>query len=228
MRISVIIPCWNQAEYLSEAIESVLAQTYKDIEVIVVDDGSPDNAAEVAQRYPVKLIQQVNKGLAAARNTGIMNSTGEYILPLDSDDTLLPTCIERLVEKAKETNADVIGPSIRAFGYKTGDTILLKDPTFEDFKRGNCLAYCSMIKRDALLECGGYNTRMDQLGGYEDLSMWYDLMRRGKKIVTVQEPLVMYRTKEHSMWTNALKNHDNLWEQLVKDFPEVEAHRTYA
>ena len=92
--VSVVIPCYNQAHFLGEAIESVLSQTYEDFEVIVVDDGSKDDTAEVASGYAaldprVRLVRQENRGLAGARNRGLSESSGEYVVFLDSDDRLL-------------------------------------------------------------------------------------------------------------------------------------------
>lgn len=228
MRFSVVIPSFGQAQYLEEAIDSALGQTYKDVEVIVVDDGSIDGSLEIAKRYgdKIKLIQQKNKGLASARNAGIMNSTGDYILMLDADDILKENCVARIVEVAHKTGADVIAPSIRCFteSGEEQDTILISNPTFEDFKLGNRLAYCCAYKREALLEVGGYSPKMDTLGGWEDLWMHYAMMKRNKKIVTIQEPLIMYRIKEKSMWKDAEKNKKALWEQIVKDFPETKDH----
>lgn len=224
MKVSIIIPCYNQAQYLGEAIESALDQTYENIEIIVVNDGSPDKTKEVASLFPVKLVNQANKGLASARNTGIMNAMGDYVLPLDSDDFLVPYAVETLVELAKQTDADVVGASIHCFGLGEANTILMPNPTFDDFKEGNRLAYCALIKKSVLLETGGYSPRMDTLGGWEDLHLWYDLMRRGKKIVTSQIPLMWYRTKETSMWTKTKGKEKQLWEQIVKDFPETKEH----
>jgi len=93
--VSVIIPCYNQAQFLNEAIESVLAQTYPHFEIVVVDDGSSDNTAEVAARYPgVRYLRQENAGLAAARNSGLRHSSGSYLVFLDADDRLLPNAVE--------------------------------------------------------------------------------------------------------------------------------------
>lgn len=93
--ISVIIPCYNHAHYLGEAIESVLAQSYRHSELIVVDDGSTDDTAAVAARYPgVKYVWQHNQGLSAARNTGIRHSEGTFLVFLDADDRLLPRALE--------------------------------------------------------------------------------------------------------------------------------------
>ena len=92
--VSVIIPCYNQARYLGEAIESALAQTHARLEVIVIDDGSLDDVAGVVARYPkVRYVRQPNGGLSAARNTGIRESHGEYLVFLDADDRLLPDAL---------------------------------------------------------------------------------------------------------------------------------------
>src|SRR3954462_6988719 len=85
--ISIVIPSYNQAHFLREAIESVLAQSYPALEIIVVDDGSRDESATVAMRYPnVRCLRQPNMGVAAARNTGLRHSSGEYLVFLDQDD----------------------------------------------------------------------------------------------------------------------------------------------
>lgn len=92
--VSIIIPCYKQAHYLAEAVESVLAQTYRHYEIIIVDDGSPDNVAAVAARYPaVHYIRQANQGSATARNTGWRASRGSYLVFLDADDRLLPVAL---------------------------------------------------------------------------------------------------------------------------------------
>lgn len=91
--VSVVIPCYNQGRFLGEAIRSVLCQTYRDFEVIVVDDGSTDNTREVAAREQVRYVAQTNQGLSAARNRGIREGQGEFFVFLDADDRLLPAAL---------------------------------------------------------------------------------------------------------------------------------------
>src|SRR5947207_8867439 len=93
--VSVIIPCYKQADFLPGALESALAQTHCETEIIVVDDGSPDNVSEVVARYPrVKCVHQQNQGLANARNAGFRASKGEYAVFLDADDRLMRNAVE--------------------------------------------------------------------------------------------------------------------------------------
>src|SRR5262249_26693584 len=92
--VSIIIPCYNQAHYLSDAIDSVRKQTYSHAEIIVVDDGSTDNTSNVAALYKdVKYIKQRNQGLSAARNSGLQQSKGHVLVFLDADDRLLPNAV---------------------------------------------------------------------------------------------------------------------------------------
>ncbi len=222
MKISIIIPSHDQSPYLTEAIESALTQTVP-CETIVVDDGSTDGSLDLAHGYQprVKVISQVNKGLASARNTGIMHATGDYILPLDADDVLRKNCVERIIETIEKTGADIVSPSMETFGTTNQKVIFMPEPQLKDFKVANRIAYCSAIKREALLEVGGYSPKMDALGGWEDYHLWFNLLTRGKKIVTIPEPLFLYRTKADSMWTRTKGKEQELWAQIHKDFPQT-------
>lgn len=220
MKITCVIPSYGQEAYLSEAVESLLNQVRKPDEIIVVDDGSPDKSLALARQYPVKVISQVNKGLASARNTGIMNATGDYIFFLDADDIATEDCLEEMEKAINETNADIIAPSLRSFGKLEGDTIISPTITLDLFKNyQNYLPYCCAVKREKLLEIGGYSPRMEQ--GWEDLHVWVNLLSRGATVKTIQKPLVLYRTKEDSMYTRSTLYALELKTQLKKDFPQV-------
>ena len=217
-KISCIIPCYNQSQYLVECVESILAQTYKPHEIFIVNDGSTDETRQIALQYPeVKYIEQVNKGLASARNTGIMNSTGEWFYPLDADDKMIPNCLQRIADTiADNPDIDLIAPSFKEFGTRDRSVILMPNPTIEDFKTGNRIGYFSAIKKEALLEVGGYSPKMTW--GYEDYHLWFNLLKIGKKVVTIPDILIMYRVKEQSMIHDAQKHHDELMAQIYKDF----------
>jgi len=159
----------------------------------------------------------VNKGLSSARNTGIMNATGDYIFPLDADDIMEPNCLERIDKVIEETKADIVAPSFREFGISTREVMLYPTPDLYHFKISNMIGYFSAIKREVLLEVGGYSPRM--LHGYEDYHLWINLLSIGKKLVTIPELLMNYRTKEHSMIHDAVKHHQELMAQIYKDFP---------
>lgn len=237
--ISIIIPSYNQQEYLPDAIESVFKQGWMtgDVELIIIDDGSTDNSLTIANKYRseflvkknrgengqllnFKVISQVNKGLSAARNTGIMNAEGEWILPLDADDILLPGCLSRVWEASNNLySPDIIGLSFKEFGIRNNEIVLMPKPTIADFKVANRIGYCSAVKREALLETGGYSSRM--IWGYEDYHLWFDLLSRGKKIITIPEVLWLYRTKEKSMINESIAHHKELMEQIAKDFPSI-------
>lgn len=216
-RTTIAIPLFNQKEYFAEAIESALAQTVP-VEIIVINDGSTDGSKFLAEDYAdrVKVIHQVNKGLPSARNTGIMNATGEYILPLDADDILLPTAVERMEKVFEDTDADIVSPSFTCFGVENRDVILDMRPDLELFKSGNRIGYCSMFRRADLLEMGGYSPKMTW--GYEDLALTIGLLKRGKKIYTIPEPLWMYRTKQNSMIHTAQEHHAELMAQIKLDY----------
>lgn len=217
--ISIIVPSYQQAAFLSDCLESVINQTRQPLEIIVVDDGSTDGSLEIARKYPVKVVSQVNKGLASARNTGIMNAKGVFILPLDADDMLQPNAIEVLEQKIKEVEADIYAPSFKTFGVQNHEVTLGQGLTLRHFRDANYIGYFSAIRRSKLLEVGGYSPRMTW--GYEDYHLTIDLLKRGAKLVVLNEILVLYRSKENSMITVAQAHHNELIAQIAKDHPQL-------
>jgi glycosyltransferase involved in cell wall biosynthesis len=182
--VSVIIPCYNQAQFLSEAIESVLGQTYRRWEVVVVDDGSTDDTSGVARRYPqVRSIVQLHQGLAAARNTGVRHSRGCYVVFLDADDRLLPRALEIGVEHlaANPKAAFVSGRHRRIAADGTGlerkNEPVVQEDHYLALLRGNYVGMhgAVMYRRDALEAAQGFDP---SLPCCEDYDLYLRLARR--------------------------------------------------
>lgn len=216
-KVSIIIPCYNQAQYLPDAIESALAQTYRNFEVIVVNDGSTDNTSKVAKRYPVKLIEQSNKGLSAARNAGIKKAEGGWILTLDSDDKIAPDFLEHTIGRD-----DIVSTTLQTFG--TENHIWRspkKNPVFSDFVNENHIHCCSLFKKDVWTKAGGFDEGMRD--GYEDWDFWIRATQAGFSVTTVDKPLFFYRKRGKSMFSHAKANHDkNMKYMRAKYFKKVD------
>jgi glycosyltransferase involved in cell wall biosynthesis len=181
--VSVVIPCYGQAAYLEEAIESVLAQTYAQVEVVVVDDGSPDNAARLAGRFPwVRCVRQANAGLAGARNTGIRESEGELLVFLDADDRLLPRALEVGVEelRAHPEAAFAFGRYRRVAGdgrpLENDEQPRPDADPYSVFLRYNYagIPATGVFRRSALEEAGNFD---ESLPGAEDYDLGLRLSR---------------------------------------------------
>jgi glycosyltransferase involved in cell wall biosynthesis len=187
--VSVIIPTYNRASYVTEAINSVLAQTYTDYEVIIVDDGSTDRTREVIAHFRdlIRYIYQDNQGLAAARNTGIKAARGKWIAFLDSDDLWLPEKLTVQIEDLSRnpelhlhtTNATIyrehIGKEVNLFDFMGFSKLLrqqfsiLQDPLDWQVKYGFVWAQCALVRTQAFISAGMYDTRLTI---YTDLDMF--------------------------------------------------------
>jgi glycosyltransferase involved in cell wall biosynthesis len=174
--VSVIIVCYNQAQYFPDAIASALNQTYDNTEVIVIDDGSTDNTAAAAERFPqVRYFHQENRGLAAARNAGLQRSQGRYIIFLDADDRLLPRAVESGVECfcAFPDSGFVFG------GYRNVDkdgfvSATERDPGITDdyywhLLQGNFIGMHAtvMYSREVIKSVEGFNIELSAAADYE-------------------------------------------------------------
>lgn len=111
--ISVLVPAYNTGKYIGECVESILGQTYDDLEIIIVDDGSDDDTLAIANKYAkldnrIRVITTVHQGVAEARNECLRNATGEYVLFVDSDDWIAPSLCENLYLEAQRTSSDIV------------------------------------------------------------------------------------------------------------------------
>jgi hypothetical protein len=222
-KVSIVIPCYKQAQYLPDAIESALAQTYKDIEIIVVNDGSPDNTSEVARKYKgVKLIWQPNKGLSAARNAGIKVASGGWILPLDADDKIHPRYIEKTIGKS-----DIVCPEMQCFG--DSDKVWKPShpaPTYNDFLKRNHIFCASLFKKDCWTLAGGYDELQSVKGkqgvnGFEDWTFWLRCTKAGFNVSVVPEVLFYYRKHGSSMLKEALDNRKKIIDYMKIEHPGI-------
>jgi len=212
-RVSVVIPCYRQAQFLPEAIASVVAQTFTDWEIIIVDDGSPDDTAAVAQRliaaHPdrrIRLIRQENRGLAEARNAGIRVARAPYILPLDADDMLEPEMLAQTVA-ALDAHPEVgfVYTDVRRFGAE--NNVMRTLPySLERLRFENLMMPATLFRREAWEQVGGFRT-FKPVQGYEDRDFWVSLAEAGWKGLHISQPLLRYRRTEGSMLSQA-RRHD--------------------
>jgi len=224
--VSVIIPCYNQWEYIRDAIISARDQTVSAKEIIVVDDGSRQSEnldyrtivfGAYIHPFHLKGVVQSNRGLPGARNTGIMNASGEFILPLDADDILRLDYIEKTLPLMDDPAVGVVYTAMQTF---EGEVRYPQAPVILDLlKHHNQLFYCCLIRKTALLECGGYNTRMTL--GYEDWNLWIDLLKRGWEFAYVPEPLFFYRERPGTMIEESDKHRSEIIEQIKRNHPEL-------
>ena len=175
--VSVIIPCYNQAHFLPEAIESTLSQRNHAIEVVVVDDGSPDNIAEAVGRYPrIVFVRQENRGLAEARNSGFRASKGEFVLFLDADDRLTPNAVEsHLLCFAEHPQAGFVVGDIDhitldgSYAGSPGRWPVLESNHYEELLKVNHVAnnVAVMFRRSVIERIGGFNGLYHPAEDYE-------------------------------------------------------------
>lgn len=201
--VSVIIPCYNQGEYIEECIESVENQTYKNIEIIVVNDGSTDNYTnkildKIYKEKRINLIIIDNNGVSNARNVGIQNSKGTYILPLDGDDKIHSEYIEKCVDILTANKADIVYCICRLFGEKN-KVLYVKDFSVDIMLHQNVVFCSAMFKRRDFDESNGYKNNMKY--GFEDWDFWLSMIEKNKKFYRINEILFFYRIKSKSRST---------------------------
>ncbi|RZF59559.1 glycosyltransferase family 2 protein [Sphingobacterium corticibacterium] len=210
--VSIIIPCYNQADWLPDTLLSVYEQTFTNWECLIVNDGSPDDTAEIGELWEqkdsrFKLIQKENGGLGSARNFGLDHSQGKYVLFLDSDDLISRTKLETSIKIFNEDNADVV---VTNFYHLINDKV---KPPFcrlqQDFlSYENILLkwdyefsipiHCGIFKKELINE-----TRFNEtLKAGEDWIFWLALFKNNPKAVYIDEELVCYRLHKKGVTRN--------------------------
>jgi len=215
--VSIVIPYYNDSLFIEEAYKSALNQTYKNTEIIIVNDGSTESESNVLNRFKeskLKVLYQVNKGLSAARNTGIKNSKGQFILLLDSDDKYDKYFIEEAISILLDQKN--IG-AVSSWGYRfTKNNIknIFKPTgkTQKDFLFANAAIGTSLIRKECWEKIGGYDENMRD--GYEDWE-FYIRLTEFWNVQIIEKPLFYYRQKNNSMRLNALRKHDYKIKQYI-------------
>ena len=202
-KISIIIPVYNTEKYIKECIESIIKQTYKNIEIIIVNDGSTDNSVNIIKDYQkkykrIKVINQKNKGPSAARNNGIKHSEGDYILFVDSDDWIEENMVEKMINSINNKETDLIICSYSQItNGKRKDFIVEERKNFEEYLFDSSVSgysCCKMIKRECIK-----NYFDEELNIMEDLLFWYSNKDSIIIIKIVKDPLYYYRIHESSL-----------------------------
>lgn len=230
--VSIIVPCYNHGIYLHECLDSILNQTYKNWECILINNGSTDDTKQVTESFVqkdkrIKYIYTEQKGVSFARNLGIKNSAGKYILPVDADDKIASLYIEKAVEVLEKKEAvKLVYCNARLFGAANKDWILpefsLKNILIEN------IIFCSaLFRRKDYDQTNGYNEQMVE--GFEDWDFWLDLLKDGGEVVKLPEIYFFYRIKKdsrnHTLDTEKQKrlrekiyqNHKELYSKILEN-----------
>lgn len=221
-KVSIIIPCYNQEKYVAEAINSALRQTFKDIEIVCVNDGSTDNSVEIIKSFENKyknfifLSNEENRGVIYSRNFAIKNCNGTYILPLDADDIIEPTYVEKAV-KILDNNPNIGIVYCKAKIFGNYDKYWnLKPFNKSDILYENCIFCSALFRKSDFLKIGGYNNNMKY--GCEDYDLWLSFIEQGLEVFQINEILFSYRQyDETSRTTISLKNKKEIWNNLIKN-----------
>jgi glycosyltransferase involved in cell wall biosynthesis len=221
--ISVIMPCYNQAQYMPEALQSLLDQDYPHWECIMVNDGSPDNTDEVARQWVkkdnrFKYFKKENSGVCDTRNYAAKQAIGEYIVSLDGDDRLGSHYFsEAIATFAKDSEVKLIYSDTILFGDKN-ENIINPPFVFEKMLTGNLIHNSAIFRKSDFIESGGYNPNM--IYGIEDWEFYLSLLKPGYKVVKLNTFHYYYRIKamSRSVGVNAHKErNDAMLLQMFKN-----------
>lgn len=201
--VSVIMPCYNDGAYIQEAIESIKIQTYKDWELIIIDDGSDDtntvNIINSIEDEKITILHTNHLRPAGARNYGIEHAKGKYILPVDSDDKIDPSYMQKAVEIIESEEAiGVVYCYADLFGERSGRWEL-PDYSFEKMLLDNVVFVTALFYKEDWEKVGGFNTQL--IAGMEDYDFWLGILGLGRKIYQIPEVLFHYRIKPVSRTT---------------------------
>ena len=215
-KVSIIIPAYNTSQYIAETLDSVFAQTFKDYEVIVINDGSPDTPEleKVLQPYRDRILylKQENRGLAGARNTGVRHAQGKYVAFLDSDDCWFPEFLESQLGLLEGAGVpDLVYADSLDVGNAPGHPHRFMEanpsrgvPTFESLLVGKCVVVvsCVVARKQALIDAGLFDERLRSV---EDYDLWLRVAHRGGRIAYQEKVLAKRRVRPDSLSAAAVR-----------------------
>jgi glycosyltransferase involved in cell wall biosynthesis len=193
--VTIIVICHNYGRFLAEAIESALAQTYPNCEVLVIDDGSTDDSLDVASRYrgSVRILTHPNMGLERTCNRAVAEARGEYFAFLSADDVFESTYVEELLGALRRSpDASFAYCRARMFGSRTGLMRCFPYSAYILVKRLNYINGCALTARDDYLAVGGYDEALAEYA-LEDWDFWLRMLEHGKRGTYVRAPLLRWR-----------------------------------
>lgn len=233
--VSVIIPCYNQGNFVDNAVESVLAQTFRNFEIIIVNDGSTD---EVTNRLlsdyskpKTRVIHTDNQGVAMARNIGIREARGKYVLPLDADDRIAPAYLAKgLAVLESNPQIGIVYCLADCCGARQGRW-MVPDFSMRGILLTNLIFCAAMYRKKDWEQAGGYNPNMRT--GWEDWDFWLSILELGRGVHRISEVLFYYRIAEGSrersmnrekriaMHLQLMQNHPRLFVDQARPLLEI-------
>jgi glycosyltransferase involved in cell wall biosynthesis len=223
--ISVVIPCYNDGQFLPETVDRVKQQTYKNLEIIIVNDGSDDPhtinvLAELSKDNSLTILHKENGRMSSARNYGVKHAKGGIIVPLDADDYFHPTFFEKAVPLLfSDPQIGVVTSYIRKFGKDTG-LFKVRGGNIYNFLFSNQCPACAMIKRTCWDEIGGYDEEMKL--GFEDWEFYLRLTAAGYKVHVIPKALFYYRqTNKSTLHNDTYPNKGILVDYILKKHKDV-------
>ena len=227
-KVSIVVCCYNQGKYLSEAIESILLQTYKEWECIIINDGSSDDTEKISLVYEnrdrrIHYIYQDNQGVCKARNNAIDAAQGEYILCLDADDKISNNYLELAVKELDDDlDVTVVACDYQYFG-RDFRIKKLEPYSIEKLMGHNLFVNCSMFRKSDFIRVNGFNENM--VAGLEDWDFWLSVLEDGGKVKYLNGVHFYYRIKpmkySRNYSTKKRENFIKLREQMWRNHKEL-------
>lgn len=222
--VSVIVPVYNKEDYISETLDSVISQSLRNIEIIVIDDGSTDGSLSLCKQYAAKdvrirVISQQNQGVISARNAAIATARAPFIFPLDSDDLIAPECLEKLYTEMQDPNPPSVAYAQTVLFGARNEPYELPTVSVPDILFRNCVVCSALYRKSDWEKYGGYKENMR--GGYEDWDFWLSFIAEGKRFLRLNETLFYYRILPASRNSIPKSRKCEIYKALIDNHPEL-------